>query len=268
MQKYILLLLILTSIISGCTPQVTATPEATATLPTATQTPEPSTTPTAVYTPTSAKEIITNTSGIGFALGEQIEGQPEGVRAVIDIVPSDAMNAEKQAEFKIRTNPETFGFKPGETQLVHIPTEDGKFRIELQRTSNADVIAVFENTGFTWNPEKLVSDDGNPIALRSGNVIEMNGGEPIYAATDRSALFRLTNEMNLLFPQLDSPTRYHEVFISKDGKGGVPFGFSPTNEEKTEGYFYFRAADNRSIIYMFVKGYDRTLSFAETWRWR
>jgi hypothetical protein len=112
MKKLVCILYILLFALAACAqpPQVTVTSSAeeTVALPAATQTPEPSATPTAVSTPAPAKELITNSSGIGFELGAQIEGQPEW-REVIDIIPAEGMDAEKKALFEIMTNPEKIG---------------------------------------------------------------------------------------------------------------------------------------------------------------
>ncbi len=67
MQKFILLLLILTSIISGCAPQVTVTPEATATL-------QP---PTALPTPTLHPDFVALQDKMD-ASGERFTLMPDG----------------------------------------------------------------------------------------------------------------------------------------------------------------------------------------------
>ncbi len=268
MKKSIVILLVIISIfVVSCAPQVTVTSEVTVTLSTVTQTPEPSATPTAVYTPTLAKDIITNSSGIGFELGAQIEGQPEGVRAVVDIVPSESMNAEKQAEFEIRTNPMTYGFKEGETYLVYIPAPNDpykKFRVELQRTSNADVIATFGNTDFVWNLEQLVDENGEPIALRVGKIITMEANR--VSSDDINAVTTDVTDMGNEFRALTHTLAiggFAAIFTSKDGKQGVPFIFHQTKEnDESKGTVTFRAVDGRSIIKMYVVGYNGDLSFA------
>ncbi len=242
----------------------TVTSQVTVTLPPATQTPEPSATPTVVYTPTPDKEIITNPSGIGFELGAKIEGQQEGVREVIDIVPAETMDAKKQADFEIRTNPETYGFKEGETILAYVPNADGSFTFELRRATNFDdVIAVFGTTGFTWNPAQLKDDNGNPTAMRVGKIIAMNGSVPVDKHNaDSAVLSPLLNDFLKLTKFTSGGTSVY-TFISKDGTEGVQFLFSQKKiGDKGEGYVYFRGVKGE-IIYMYVVGFDGNIGFVK-----
>lgn len=263
MKKLVLFAFIFLAACSGQIPQVTVSPEATFTLPAATQTPEPTATPTSVYTPTPAKEIITNSSKVGFELGSQIVGQPEGVRGVMDIVPADRMSADKQAEFEIKTNPQTYGFLEGETQLAYMPTPDEeyqKFRIELQRTSNpADVIAVFGAKDFVWDFDKLLSQSGEPVAFGVAAEVLMNGRVPENPETVRSALLRLSYKYSEETNGKITGT-YTFLFVSKDGKKAVPFNYIPTNDNSDEGNLYFKAKDD-SLIVMFIKNFNETANF-------
>lgn len=185
MKKSTLILLVIISIfVASCAAPSPTLPPATSTpLATATQTPEPLAIPTAVYTPTPAKDIITNPSDIGFELGAQIEGQPEGVREVVDIVPPDMWDAKKKAAYEEKIDPTTYGFAEGETLLVYIPTPDDtykKYRVELQRASNpADVIAVFGSTDFVWNLFDMVGENGEPVFLNAGVIVEVRGRNPV-----------------------------------------------------------------------------------------
>jgi hypothetical protein len=267
MKKSIVILLVIISIFAAsCSPQVTVTSQVTVTLPTATQPPDPSATPTAVYTPTPAKDIITNPGGIGFELGAQVEGQPEGVRQVVDIVLPEVMDAKKQADFEIKINPMTYGFGEGETQLVYVPDGD-KFRVELQRTSNpADVIAVFGDEDFVWNPEKLVHDNGDPVFLDAGLVVAVRYRAPANREAASSAAFAITGGFNKLFNRNGQHFPRHQlfIFISRDGQSGVQVNYT-TNESlpEGEGYLYFRDKDQKTVRYIHVKDFDERTSFVE-----
>lgn len=250
----------------SCSPQVTVTSEATVTfaLPTTTQTPEPSATPTAVYTPTPQKEIVKRPSGVGIELGPQIEGQPEGVRLINDLIPNPEWKADRQAEFVLRNNPETYGFLPGETQLVYIPTEDGKGRVELQRTSNAEVIAVFGSEGFTWNSEQLVGNDSEPIVIRSGNVIEMKNRVAVDIPSAVSLISKLQDnffkELSIKYNEKMKTEFY--IFISTNGKLGVLVNFYHDKTSK-DGILYFMD-DDKTVRWLYVKDFDTSLGFVES----
>ncbi len=270
MKKLVLFAFIFLTACSGQIPQVTVSPEATFTLPAATQTPEPTATPTSVYTPTPAKEIITNSSKVGFELGAQIVGQPEGVREVMDILPADGMSAEKQAEFEIKTNPQAYGFLEGEKQLAYIPTSDEeyqKLRIELQRTSNpADVIAVFGSTDFVWKINEMIDESGNPVFLNVGQIVEMKGGVPVNIIAVRSFASRLYN----VFAN-DQPNGQHTLFrsgqyftfISKDGTRAVIVDFAHTDDTRKKGYLFYMNADKKTVRWIYVEDFDESLSFVE-----
>jgi len=266
MKKSAAILLVIISIfLASCASQGTAIPEVTVTfaLPTITQTPEPSATPTTVYTPTPQKEIVKRPSGVGIDLGLQIEGQPEGVRLVNDLIPNSVWKADRQAEFELRNNPEIYGFLLGETQLVYIPTEDSQGRVELQRSSTADVIAVFGSEGFAWIPEQLVDDNGEPIALRTGKIVEMKYRVPVDQHAEDLAVVPMLNDF-LRLTRFGSPFSVApSIFISKDGTQGVQFSFF-SKKDDSEGFIYFRAVDGKTLIYMYVEGYDiNNLDFAE-----
>lgn len=275
MKKTVVIFLVISSIfVASCSPQVTVAPEATVTSPppTATQTPEPSATPTAVYTPIPAKEIVTNPSGIGFELGAQIDGQPEEVREVIDIIPSDMWDAKKKAAYEEKIDPTTYGFAEGETLLVYIPTLDDtykKYRVELLRTSDpADVIAVFGSTDFVWNLFDMVDDNGEPVFLSAGVIVEVRGRVFVNLETVVSASPRLTQDFFEVAPRhlRFSSNRSFYICISKDGKRGVQFNFISNNaKDVTEGkgFIYFRDKDGRTVRYIYVEDFDKRPSFVE-----
>jgi hypothetical protein len=269
MKKSILFLLVIISIfLASCSPQVTVTSQVTVTLPTATQTPEPSATPTAVYTPTPAKDIITNPSGIGFELDAQIEGQPEGVREVIDIIPPDLWDAKKKAAYEEKVDPTTYGFAEGETQLAYIPTPDEeyqKFRIELQRTSNpADVIAVFGSTDFVWKMHQMLDENGNPVFLNAGVIVEMRGGVPVNSSTVRSTASRLTDSFQETFTDVYFSSVDHYLVVAKDGNTGVQFNFIATGDGADgKGYVFFRDKDNRTVRRIYIEDFKGNISFVD-----
>ncbi len=271
MKRSTLILLVIISIfVVSCAPQVTVTSEVTVTLPTATQTPEPTATPTAVYTPTPAKDIITNPSGIGFELGKQIEGQPEGVREVIDIIPPDMWDAKKKAAYEEKVDPTTYGFPEGETQLAYIPTLDDtykKYRVELQRTSEpSDVIAMFGSTDFVWKINEMVGDNGEPVFLNAGVIVEVRGRILVNLGAVMSASSRLNYDFFEVAPRLGFTRIQHYICISKDGKRGVQFSFPSTNAEDViegKGFIYFRDKDGKTVRYIYVEDFDKRPSFVE-----
>lgn len=211
-----------------------------------------------------AQEIILTQSGIGFELGAQIEGQPDGVLAVVDIVPNSVWNAEKQADFEERVDPTTYGFAEGETRFVYIPTEDGKYRVELQRTSNpVDVIAIFGSNDFVWKISEMVDENGDPVFLNAGKIVEMRGGVPVNPSTTRSAGSRLVDGFYEAI-QRNFPRHQLYIFVSKDGKRGVQFNFAATGDGTDgKGYVYFRDEDKRTVRYIYVEDFVNTPSFVQ-----
>ncbi len=257
MKKSIVILLVIISIlVSSCAPQVTVTSEVTVTLPTATQTPEPSATQTAVYTSTPAQETIKNASGIGFVLGGQVAGQPVGVKIVTDTVPPDAMDAKKKTDFETRINPMTYGFAEGETRVVYIPTEDGKGRVELRRTSDlSEVIAVFGSKDFDWDMTKMIGDDGVSVISKVGFL------------TSKAAANSAGGKLIKSFMKIFRSQLVHDEFISAsaDPEKWVPFNLSPTDEGNlgNEGYVYFLSKDTRTLLWLHVTHFRGDLSFIE-----
>lgn len=205
-----------------------------------------------------ARELVMKPSGVGFELGAQIEGQPEGVREVADIVPPNVWDDEKKADYEERIDPTTYGFAQGETRLVYIPTEDGKGRVELQRTSNpTDVIAVFGSSDFVWKISEMVDENGDPVFLNAGVIVEMRGGVPVSISSPAG----LANDF-LELRNLDAPTHYGYIFVSRDGTRAVQFNFVPTGDgEDSKGYVYFRDEDGRTVRYIYVEDFDERPSF-------
>ncbi|GEM_PF-5480506 len=211
-----------------------------------------------------AQEIVLTPSGIGFELGAQIEGQPEGVREVVDILPSSMWNTEKKADYEERIDPTTYGFAEGETRFVYIPTEDGKYRVELQRTSDpADVIAVFSSNDFVWKISEMVDEGGDLVFLNAGLIVEMRGGVPVNPSTTRSAGSRLVDGFYEAI-QRNFPRHQLYIFVSKDGKRGVQFNFTATGDGTDgKGYIYFRDVDRKTVRYIYVEDFVNTPSFVQ-----
>ncbi len=207
------------------------------------------------WVPATETVTIKNSSGVGFVLGTQIEGQPDGVKIVTDIVPPDALDSKEKALFEIRTNPEKIGFAEGETQLVYVPTEDGKFRIELQRTSNpTDVIAVFGNDKFVWDWEKLLSEDGENVLFKGAIDLDR---KDINSA--------LSAQNNILIPAMRETgifmggTTYYDrrVMYSNGGKA-IIIDFKQRGDNQNEGYVFIRGKDGKPIV-LWVENFDLKL---------
>ncbi len=218
----------------------------------------------------AAPEIVTTPSGIGFELGAQIEGQPEGVREVVDIVPPADLNYKEKLDWEERNNPETYGFEVGDTRWVY---QDGK--LVLQDADDPSIeIAEMGVRELVWDWSKMVDENGESVLLRVGKLWEMRGGYPVQfngVLTSAKQLYKSLGADGFSERISKTGAFFGARVISQDGSQGVQIEFynpggnkAAESQGNTRGYVTFWGTDETGkpkAQWFFAENFDEGLMY-------
>lgn len=217
-----------------------------------------------------AQEIVYNARGVGFELGDQIVGQSDGVREIVDFIPPVGLDSKEKIAFEDKFDDTILGFGEDDNQWVYIPIADGKYRVVLQNIADqTNEIAELGSSEVVWDWSKMMDENGESLLLKVGKLWEMSGGYPVQfdqATTSSNQLVKslMTDGFFEGLTKTGGQFYWTQV-ISRDASQGVVINFYVPGQKEAgskgsaSGYVTFFGTDDRDrpkARWIRVKNFD------------
>jgi hypothetical protein len=190
-----------------------------------------------------AQEIITTPRGIGFVIGEPVEGQ-ENTFLINEIINGDDTIS--------LDNDVDLGYGEDDNQWVGIRQPDGTYRFVLQNIADPAIeVAEMGQSTAIWDFSKFDRIDQDNILFGGAKVLEK---EDILSSVSAQ-----TRNLNLVAEDIPGEhNNARSILYSKDGKRAILVDFMQRGDNLSTGYVDLIGDDGKPIV-IFVKNFDLSL---------